>query len=101
MAVSITDVDSPKGVSPDQLPLNCGHNNKHGYFTIGYRVDVQIYSRKGALDFSRIKKAVGIEENDIGATVYTLRKLIMCLILQFMENLSHRHFERYSNSVNH
>ena len=50
---------------------------------------------KGSLDFSRIKKAVKIEENDIGTTVYMLRRLIMCLILRFTENLSHRHFERY------
>jgi len=40
-------VVSPKGDSPHQLPLYCGHNNKYGFFTIGYRVDVQIYSSKG------------------------------------------------------
>jgi len=28
---------SPKARTPDHLPLNCDHNNKHGYITIGYR----------------------------------------------------------------
>jgi len=50
---------------------------------------------KEALDFGRLEKSVDIKESDLGATGYTLPRLIMCLILQFMEDLSDRHFERF------
>jgi len=50
---------------------------------------------KEALDFSRLEKATDIKESELGATGYTLSRLIMCLILQFMENLSDRHFQRF------
>jgi len=50
---------------------------------------------KESLDFKRLTKSVEIEESEVGATGYTIARLIMCLILQFMENLSDRHFERF------
>jgi len=50
---------------------------------------------KAALDFRRLEKSVDIKESELGATGFTLPRLIMCMILQFMENLSDRHFERF------
>lgn len=50
---------------------------------------------KETLDFRRLEKVIDIEVSELGATGYTLGRLIMCLILQFMENLSDRHFERF------
>jgi len=50
---------------------------------------------KELIDFGKLTKSVNIEEKELGATGYTIRRLIMCLILQFKENLSDRLFERY------
>ena len=50
---------------------------------------------KEAIDFSRLIKSVSIEEKELGATGYTIVRLVLCLILQFMENLSDREFERF------
>jgi IS5 family transposase len=50
---------------------------------------------KKQLDFVRIAKSVKIKENDVGATGFGKSRLVMCLILQFMEDLSDREFERF------
>ena len=50
---------------------------------------------KESMDFDRLTKSVKIETSDIGAVGYTIPRLIMMLILHFMENLSDRQFERF------
>jgi transposase len=50
---------------------------------------------KESMDFDRLSKSVKMEASDIGAVGYTIPRLIMMLILQFMENLSDRQFERF------
>jgi hypothetical protein len=43
----------------------------------------------------QIVKSVNIEKSEVGAIGYGLDRLIMCLILQFMEDLSDREMERF------
>jgi len=50
---------------------------------------------KELIDFNKLVGSVSVEEKVLGATGYTIRRLIMCLVLQFMENLSDREFERF------
>jgi len=50
---------------------------------------------KKLLDFVRIAKSVRIRESDLGANGFGKLRLTMCLILQFMEDLSDREFERF------
>jgi len=50
---------------------------------------------KKLLDFDRIAKSVKVKTYDIGAEGFGKLRLIMCLILQFMEDLSDREFERF------
>ena len=50
---------------------------------------------KKLLDFARIAKSVQIKENELGANGFGKLRLIVCLILQFMEDLSDREFERF------
>lgn len=50
---------------------------------------------KKLLNFDRITKAVKVKEYDVGADGYGKERLTMCLILQFMEDLSDREFERF------
>jgi IS5 family transposase len=50
---------------------------------------------KGMLDFERIVKVVKVPVSAIGAVGYGRTRLILCLILQFMENLSDREMERF------
>ena len=50
---------------------------------------------KKALNFEKIAKNVKLEKSETGATGYTIIRLIMCLILQFTEDLSDREFERF------
>ena len=50
---------------------------------------------KSLLDFDRITKIVKIKINDVGAIGYGKTRLILCLILQFMEDLSDREYERF------
>lgn len=50
---------------------------------------------KNLLDFDRITKSVKVETYNLGADGYGKPRLIMCLILQFMEDLSDREFERF------
>jgi IS5 family transposase len=50
---------------------------------------------KTVLDFERITKSVQIKIHDVGAAGYGKLRLIICLILQFMEDLSDREFERF------
>ena len=47
------------------------------------------------LDFNRIAKSVKIKESDVGAIGFGKARLVTCLILQFMEDLSDREFERF------
>jgi IS5 family transposase len=50
---------------------------------------------KESMDFDRLAKSVKVEASEIGAIGYTIPRLIMMLMLQFMENLSDRQFERF------
>ena len=50
---------------------------------------------KKLLDFERIAKAVKVKTFELGAIGFGKVRLIMCLILQFMEDLSDREFERF------
>jgi len=50
---------------------------------------------KKLLDFVRITKSVKVESKKLGAIGYGKIRLVMCLILQFMEDLSDREFERF------
>lgn len=50
---------------------------------------------KMLLDFDRIAKSVKLPLKEVGATGFGRTRLIMCLILQFMEDLSDREFERF------
>lgn len=50
---------------------------------------------KKLLDFDRIVKAVKLPASDMGAIGYGRRRLILCLILQFMEDVSDREMERF------
>jgi len=50
---------------------------------------------KEALDFGRLVGSVDVDESGLGATGYTIGRLVMCLILQFIENLSDRQFQRF------
>lgn len=54
---------------------------------------------KQQIEFKAITISVRIEEKELGATGYTITRLIMCLILQFMENLSDREFERFMSRI--
>ena len=50
---------------------------------------------KGLLNFNQIAKSVQIKKADKGAIGYGKERLVMCLILQFMEDDSDREFERF------
>ena len=50
---------------------------------------------KKLLDFESIGNAVNIKTHELGADGFGKTRLVMCLILQFMEDLSDREFERY------
>jgi len=50
---------------------------------------------KKLLDFTRIAKSVRIKKSLTGAVGFGKIRLVMCLILQFMEDLSDREFERF------
>ena len=50
---------------------------------------------KRLLDFERIGKSVKVKTFEVGAIGFGKIRLIMCLILQFMEDLSDREFERF------
>ena len=50
---------------------------------------------KGLLDFTRITKSVKSTGNGVGAVGFGKLRLIMCVIIQFMEDLSDREFERF------
>jgi len=52
-------------------------------------------SLKKLLNFTLITKSVKVKTCDLGANGYGKERLIMCLILQFMEDLSDREFERF------
>lgn len=55
---------------------------------------------KKLLDFKRITKSVKVKEYELGANGYGKIRLILCLILQFMEDLSDREFERFITENN-
>ena len=50
---------------------------------------------KELLDFKLITNSVKVKTYDFGATGFGKLRLVMCLILQFMEDLSDREFERF------
>ena len=50
---------------------------------------------KSLMDFDRIIKSVKVDVSELGATGFTVPRLVMCLILQFIENLSDRQFDRF------
>jgi len=50
---------------------------------------------KKLLDFDHIAKAVKVKTSALGANGFGKIRLILCLILQFMEDLSDREFERF------
>ena len=50
---------------------------------------------KKLLDFHRIVKAVKVKINDVGAIGFGRTRLVLCLLLEFMEDLSDREFERF------
>jgi IS5 family transposase len=50
---------------------------------------------KELLDFTRIARSVQIKASTKGAEGFGKLRLVMCLILQFMEDISDREFERF------
>jgi len=50
---------------------------------------------KKLLDFACIAQSVKIRESALGANGFGKSRLVMCLIIQFMEDLSDREFERF------
>ena len=50
---------------------------------------------KKLLDFDRITKSVKVKKSELGATGFGKLRLVLCLILQFMEDLSDREFDRF------
>jgi IS5 family transposase len=50
---------------------------------------------KKLLDFNKIAKSAKVKESNLGANGFGAIRLVMCLILQFMEDLSDREFERF------
>jgi IS5 family transposase len=50
---------------------------------------------KSLLDFPRIIRAAKVKESPLGAIGFGIPRLILCLILQFMEDTSDREFERF------
>jgi len=50
---------------------------------------------KELLRFPSIVRAAKVQESPLGATGYGVGRLLHCLILQFMEDLSDREFERF------
>jgi len=47
------------------------------------------------IDFEKIVSAVGLKDSEKGATGFTVFRLVMCMILQFIEDLSDREFQRF------
>ena len=50
---------------------------------------------KSIMDFDRIVKSITVKKKDAGAIGYGIDRLVMCLVLQFMEDLSDREMERF------
>jgi len=50
---------------------------------------------KQLLNFNQITKSAKVKEHNLGTDGYGKERLIRCLILQFMEDLSDREFERF------
>jgi IS5 family transposase len=57
-------------------------------------------SLRKLLDFERIGNSVKVPTSELGAIGYGKTRLVMCLILQFMEDLSDREFERFISENN-
>jgi IS5 family transposase len=55
---------------------------------------------KEVMDFDRLSSGLNVELSETGAIGYTLPRLIMCLILQFIEDISDRAFERFLQENN-
>lgn len=56
--------------------------------------------QKKLLDFERIVKKLKLKTADTGAYGYGKERLVLCLMLQFMENLSDRECERFLQENN-
>jgi Transposase and inactivated derivatives, IS5 family len=50
---------------------------------------------KSLLEFDRIVKVVKMKKREVGAIGYGRMRMILCLLLQFMEDMSDREFERF------
>ena len=50
---------------------------------------------KGLFDFGHITRSAKVKKSEAGAIGFGRQRLTMCLILQFMEDLSDREFERF------
>lgn len=50
---------------------------------------------KSLLNFGKIVRAAAVSDRELGATGFGRERLLMCLILQFMEDLSDREAERF------
>jgi IS5 family transposase len=55
---------------------------------------------KKLLDFNRITKSANVKEHNLGTDGYGKERLLRCLILQFMEDISDREFERFISENN-
>ena len=55
---------------------------------------------KESLDFDRLVGSVRMDVSPSGTIGYTIPRLVMCLILQFIENLSDRQFQRFMEENN-
>ena len=55
---------------------------------------------KKLLDFKGIVNSAKVKVHEIGAVGYGRTRLVMCLLLQFMEDLSDREFERFISENN-
>jgi len=55
---------------------------------------------KDLLRFPSIVRAAKVKESPVGAIGFGVARLIMCLILQFMEDVSDREFERFISENN-
>ena len=73
-------------------------NNKDGEYVIINSLigEKHTYRKlKSLIKFDLMLKAAKIEEKTLGSIGYRASRLVMCLILQFMEDLSDRVFERF------
>ena len=70
--------------------------------SVGSKVSQEHPYRKlrETLDFKGLVKSVEFEERELGATGYIFGRHVMCLILQFIENLTDRQIQRFMEENN-